>query len=127
VAEESAMYVIKKGLIFIMCNNCNEHDHSHYPEILQIMPIQQTLFAVYITEKPVKYSVRNGKNGISIVPVLFLALMQHGDKSMIEGFFASDAIMSCEDIEGFKGYASSIEDAEKLYGENNTSNVTGVQ
>lgn len=102
-----------------MCNNSNEHDHNHqhHPEIVQIMPVQQKLFAAYITEKPLKYSVLTGKNGINLVPVLFLALMHHGDKSMVEGFFASDAIMSCEDIEGFKGYASSVEDAEKLYGE----------
>ncbi|MBF0412804.1 MAG: hypothetical protein HQK70_08845 [Desulfamplus sp.] len=100
-----------------MCNNCSEHEHSHShnPEIIQIMPVQQTLFAAYITEKPLKYAVQTGTTGVSIVPVLFLALMQHGDKSMVEGFFASDVIMSCEDMEGFKGYASSLEDAERLY------------
>ncbi|MBF0257982.1 MAG: hypothetical protein HQK62_03925 [Desulfamplus sp.] len=101
-----------------MCNHCNEHEHTHHhhPEIVQIMPVQQTLFAVYITDKPLKYAVKSTKNGISLVPILFLALIQHGDKSMVEGFFAADAIMSCEEIEGFKGYADSIESAEKLYG-----------
>lgn len=100
-----------------MCNHCNEeeHDHQHNPEIVQIMPVQQTLFAVYKTEESIKYAVQSGKGGLSLVPVLFLALLQHGDKSMIEGFFASDVIMSCEDIEGFRGYAPSLEAAEKLY------------
>lgn len=105
-----------------MCNHCSEHEHTHNhdnPEILQIMPVPRPLFAAYITDEPLKYSVQSGKNGINIVPVLFLALMQHGDKTMIEGFFASDVIVSCEDIEGFKGYASSLEDAQRLYGEDN--------
>jgi hypothetical protein len=34
---------------------------------------------------------------------------------MVEGFFAAGSINSCEDIDGFKGYAASLEDAEKLY------------
>lgn len=104
-----------------MCNHCSDHEHEHthhhhHPEIIQIMPVQQTLFAVYITEKPPKYSVQGGKNGISLVPVIFLALIQHGDKTMVEGFFASNAILSCEDVEGFKGYATSLENAENVYG-----------
>ncbi|MBF0203346.1 MAG: hypothetical protein HQK67_03320 [Desulfamplus sp.] len=112
-----------------MCNHCNDndhdrnhdndhtHDYDHHPKIIQIMPVQNTLFAVYMTEKPPKYSVCHGKNGISLVSVLFLALMQYGDQSMIEGFFASNAILSCEDVEGFVGYATSLEDAEKIYGD----------
>lgn len=99
-----------------MCNHCHEHGHTHnHPEIVQIMPVQHTLFAVYMSESPVKYAVQTGKNNLSLVPVLFLGLLKHGDKSMVEGFFASDAIHSCEEIQGFQGYASSLEDAEKLY------------
>jgi len=44
-----------------------------------------------------------------------MALIRQGVKTMVEGFFASIAINSCEAVEGFKGYASSLEDAEKLY------------
>ena len=89
-----------------MCNTCNEHEHSHHhhPEIVQIMPAQKDLYAVY-----------QSASGLSLVPVLFLGLMKHGDKTMVEGFFASQAINSCEDVDGFKGYASSMDEAEKLY------------
>ncbi len=47
-----------------------------------------------------------------------MGLIKHGEKTMVEGFFASTSVNSCEDIEGFKGYAASIEDAEKLYAKN---------
>jgi len=47
--------------------------------------------------------------------VLFMGLIRHGEKTMVEGFFASSAINSCEDTQGFKGYASSLAHAEKLY------------
>ncbi|SMC51681.1 hypothetical protein SAMN02746065_103172 [Desulfocicer vacuolatum DSM 3385] len=100
-----------------MCNNCSEHahDHHHHPEIVQIMPVQQPLYAVYHGQAPLEYAVENGLGGLSLVPVLFLGLIKHGEKSMVEGFFASNSVQSCEDIEGFKGYASSLSDAEKLY------------
>lgn len=102
-----------------MCNTCSDHTHGHThqhnPEIVQIMPTQQELFAVYRTAAPLEFAVRQGKNGLSLVPVLFLGLIKHGDKTMVEGFFASHAIHSCEDIEGFQGYASSLDHAEKLY------------
>ena len=54
--------------------------------------------------------------GVSLVPVLFLGLIKHGEKSMVEGFFVARFFQSFEDIEGFKGYSSSLTDAEKLYG-----------
>ncbi|MFH1153171.1 MAG: hypothetical protein V1793_05090 [Pseudomonadota bacterium] len=100
-----------------MCNSCSDHTHSHNqdPEIVQIMPVQQALFAVYQTGDDLEYAVAKGAKGLSLVPVLFLGLIRHGDKTMIEGFFASSAICSCEDIQGFKGYASSMEHAERLY------------
>ena len=105
-----------------MCNHCNEHTHDHHhhdhPEIVQIMPVQTPLFAVYVGDTSPKYAVEVGKEGLALVPVLFLGLIKHGDKSMVEGFFASDAIHSCETIDGFKGYAASLADAEKLYGGN---------
>jgi predicted homoserine dehydrogenase-like protein len=41
--------------------------------------------------------------------------MKHGEKTMVEGFFAAQSINSCEDVEGFKGYAASLDEAEKLY------------
>ncbi|OGR13109.1 MAG: hypothetical protein A2097_10255 [Desulfobacula sp. GWF2_41_7] len=89
-----------------MCNHADGHSHSHeYPEIVQLMPVQKDLFAVYQTEK----------GHLSLVPVLFMALIRHGEKTMVEGFFASVTIDSCEAVEGFKGYASSLEDAQKLY------------
>lgn len=89
-----------------MCNHTDGHGHSHeHPEIVQLMPVQKDLFAVYQTEKV----------HLSLVPVLFMALIRHGEKTMVEGFFASATIDSCEAIEGFKGYASSLEDAQKLY------------
>lgn len=99
-----------------MCNHCNEHTHSHHhhPEIVQIMPTQKDLYAVYLTNKAMDYAVKE-KGNISLVPVLFMGLIRHGDKTMVEGFFASTSIHSCEEIEGFKGYASSLEHAEKLY------------
>ncbi|MDY0374645.1 MAG: hypothetical protein RBQ72_02815 [Desulfobacterium sp.] len=102
-----------------MCNNCSEHSHSHshhhHPEIVQIMPAHKEFYAVYQGETPVVHGVVTGATGLSLVPVLFLGLMKHGEKTMIEGFFASQSINSCEDVEGFKGYAASLEEAEKLY------------
>lgn len=100
-----------------MCNHCSDHNHSHnsHPEIVQLMPVQKDLYAVYDTKEPYDFAVKQGKGNISLVPILFMGLIRHGDKSMVEGFFASGTINSCEDIEGFKGYAASLEDAEKLY------------
>ena len=101
-----------------MCNHCSEHGHEHthhHPEIVQIMPVQQELYAVCYSEKPLTYAVEQGQNGLNLVPVLFFGLIRHGEKTMVEGFFAAQAFNSCEDIEGFKGYASSLKDAEKLY------------
>jgi len=96
-----------------MCNYGSDHSHPHHPEIVQIMPVQKNLYAVYQT--PIEFAVQTGKGNISIVPVLFMGLIRHGEKTMVEGFYASTSINSCEDVEGFKGYASSLEDAEKLY------------
>jgi len=100
-----------------MCNQSNgyAHDHHHYPEIVQLMPVQKNLYAVYNTKEPYDFSVQKGRGNISIVPILFMGLIKHGEKTMVEGFFASASILSCEDLEGFKGYAASLEDAEKLY------------
>jgi len=99
-----------------MCNNCSEHTHVHnYPEIVQLMPVQQNLYAVYNTKEPYDFVVKKGKGNISLVPILFMGLIKHGEKTMVEGFFASGSILSCEDVDGFKGYAASLEDAEKLY------------
>ena len=103
----------------IMCNHCSDHNHDHHhhehPQIVQLMPVHNSLFAVYQTEAPLDFSVETGKNGLSLVPVLFMGLIRHGEKTMVEGFFASSAINSCEDTQGFKGYASSLAHAEKLY------------
>lgn len=103
-----------------MCNHCSDHSHHHHhdhdhPEIVQLMPVQNNLYAVYQTDSPLAFSVETGKNGISLVPVLFMGLIRLGDKTMVEGFFASTSINSCEETEGFKGYASSLAHAEKLY------------
>ena len=99
-----------------MCNNCNEHSHHHHhPEIVQLMPVQNNLYAVYKTKTPPAFAVEQGSADISLVSVLFMGLIRHGEKTMVEGFFAGGSINSCEDVEGFKGYASSLEDAEKLY------------
>lgn len=99
-----------------MCNTCSDHTHTHdYPEIVQMMPVQKDLYAVYNTDLPYDFIVETGKNNISIVPILFMGLIRHGEKTMIEGFFAFGSISSCEDIDGFKGYAASLEDAERLY------------
>lgn len=100
-----------------MCNTSGDHfhGHSHTPQIVQIMPVQQELFAVYAGVNPPEFAVHQGANGMSLAPVLFMGLIRHGDKTMVEGFSASHAIHSCEDIEGFQGYASSLEHAEKLY------------
>jgi len=102
-----------------MCNHCNEHEHTHHhhhhPEIVQIMPAQKDLYAVYQGAAPMDHAVMENGAGLSLVPVLFLGLIKHGDKTMVEGFFASQAINSCEEVDGFKGYASSMEEAEKLY------------
>lgn len=88
------------------------HDH---PQIVQMMPVQNNLYAVYQTEKPIDFAVETGKKNINLVPILFMGLIRHGDKTMVEGFFASNTIHSCEDIKGFKEYAASLADAENLY------------
>jgi len=98
-----------------MCNHCGEHSHSHGPEIVQLMPVQKDLYAVFQTPDPYEFARTLEKGSLCIVPVLFMALIREGEKTMIEGFFASSAIASCESLEGFKGYASSPEDAERLY------------
>jgi hypothetical protein len=98
-----------------MCNHCHDHTHAHEPKIVQLMPISHPLFAVYQSPQPPAFASERGKNNISLVPVLFMGLIRHGEKSMVEGFFASGTIQSCEDIDGFKGYAASLETAEKLY------------
>lgn len=98
-----------------MCNHCSDHTHSHYPEIVQLMPVQKALYAVYRTDQPLDFAVEVGNSNISLVPVLFMGLIRHGEKTMVEGFFAAASINSCEDVEGFKGYAASLVDAEKLY------------
>jgi len=79
------------------------------------MPVQNSLYAVYQTPAPYEFAVEKGQADINIVPVLFMALIRHGEKTMVEGFFASGTIQSCEDLDGFKGYAASLVDAEKLY------------
>lgn len=98
-----------------MCNHCNDHSHPHHPEIVQLMPVHNNLYAVYKTQTPPDFAVETGPGGISLVPVLFLGLIRHGEKTMVEGFFAAKSIHSCEEMEGFKGYASSLETAQKLY------------
>lgn len=98
-----------------MCNHSHDPSHHPYPELVQIMPVNSLLFAVYQCSEPPASAVETGKNNISLVPVLFMGLIRHGEKSMVEGFFAFGAIQSCEDIDGFKGYAVSLEAAEKLY------------
>jgi hypothetical protein len=98
-----------------MCNHCSEHSHSHGPEIVQLMPVQKELYAVFQVIEPYDFALSLEKGGLCIVPVLFMALIRDGETTMIEGFFASNTIASCETLEGFKGYASSPEDAERLY------------
>ncbi len=100
-----------------MCNYGNDHTHFHSenPQIVQMMPVQDNLFAVYQTEQPPEFAVQEGNSNISLVPILFMGLIRHGEKTMVEGFFASGTINSCEDVEGFKGYAASLENAEKLF------------
>ena len=100
-----------------MCNHCSDHTHTHspHPEIVQLMPVQKDLYAVYHTKEPLSFAVETGKGNLSLVPVLFMGLIRHGEKTMVEGFFASGSVNSCEDVEGFKGYAASLKDAEKLY------------
>ena len=97
-----------------MCNDHSHHHHHDYPEIVQLMPVQKELYAVYNTETPIEFAVEQSDR-LSLVPVLFMGLIRHGEKSMVEGFFASDTINSCEEVAGFKGYASSMGDAVKLY------------
>jgi len=100
-----------------MCNHCSEHSHGphhHSPEIVQIMPVSQPLYAVYHGEAPIEFAVET-EAGVSLVPVLFWGLIKQGGKSMVEGFFASRSVQSCEDIDGFKGYASSLADAKKNF------------
>ncbi len=98
-----------------MCNHTHDHSHNHSPALVQIMPVSTPLFAVFQSTRPPACAVETGKSDISLVPVLFMGLIRHGEKSMVEGFFAFGAIQSCEDIDGFKGYAASLEIAEKLY------------
>jgi hypothetical protein len=99
-----------------MCNQTSDHTHGHdHPEIVQLMPVQKDLYAVYQTKTPPAFAVLTGKGGFCLVPVLFMALIRQGATTMVEGFFASVTINSCEAVEGFKGYASSLEEAEKLY------------
>jgi hypothetical protein len=98
-----------------MCNHSHDHSDQPYPALVQIMPVTSPLFAVYQSSEPPAFAVETGKSNISLVPVLFMGLIRHGEKSMVEGFFAFGAIQSCEDIDGFKGYAASLEAAEKLY------------
>ncbi len=102
-----------------MCNHCSDHNHDHHhhhhPEIVQLMPVQNSLYAVVRSDSPLAFSVEAGKKDLHLVPVLFMGLIRHGEKTMVEGFYASGSIQSCEEIEGFKGYAASLEDAEKLY------------
>ncbi len=69
-----------------MCNHCHEHSHSHGPEIVQLMPISHPLFAVYQSPQPPAFASDKGKNNLSLVPVLFMGLIRHGEKSMVEGF-----------------------------------------
>lgn len=97
-----------------MCNHCSDHVHEH-PQIVQLMPVTKDLYAVYKTDNPPRFAVETADGPISLVPVLFMGLIRHGDKTMVEGFFASGSIQSCEDIKGFKGYAASLTDAVKLY------------
>ncbi|MFA5905111.1 MAG: hypothetical protein WC836_14355 [Desulfobacula sp.] len=98
-----------------MCNS-SDHTHSHdHPEIVQLMPMQKDLYAVYQTQESYNFAVQTGKGNLCLVPVLFMALIRQGATTMVEGFFASVTINSCEAVEGFKGYASSLEEAEKLY------------
>ncbi len=103
-----------------MCNSCSDHSHDHHhhhhPEIVQIIPAQQPLYAVYQGEGASLHAVETGAGGIGLIPVLFMGLIRHGEKTMVEGFFASSSVQSCEDIEGFKGYACSLAHAEKMYG-----------
>jgi len=99
-----------------MCNHPTDHSHGHdHPEIIQLMPVQKDLYAVYQTKTPPAFAVQTGRGDICLVPVLFMALIRQGAVTMVEGFFASVTINSCEAVEGFKGYASSLEEAEKLY------------
>ena len=100
-----------------MCNHCDDHHHHHHhhPETVQLMPVQNQLYAVYQTPEPLPFATVKADSGMSLVPVLFMGLIRHGDKSMVEGFFASSSVQSCEDIDGFKGYAASLEDAQTLY------------
>jgi len=97
-----------------MCNDGHDHSHDH-PEIIQIMPPTKEMYAVYrgIEDLPVHSKLT--KSGLKIVPVVFLGLIREGHNTSVEGFFASSAIGSCEDIDGFAGYATSGEEAETLY------------
>ena len=97
-----------------MCNNGHDHSHDH-PEIVQLMAPSRDLYAVYKSGTDLNVPFDESRYGIKIVPVVFLALIKHGQHTSVEGFFASAAIGSCEDVEGFTGYAGSLEEAEKLY------------
>ncbi|OQY12001.1 MAG: hypothetical protein B6I31_03925 [Desulfobacteraceae bacterium 4572_19] len=100
-----------------MCNSCHEHNHSHShePAIIQIMPVTKELFAVYSSKVSIEISSKITTGNIQIVPIVFLGLIKNGEKTMVEGFCASNVISSCEEIDGFIGYADSVEDAKKLY------------
>ncbi len=95
---------------------CNQHVHySPHPEIVQLMPVQKDLYAVYDSSSADAFSIESENNNLKLIPVLFMALIRHGDKTMVEGFYAADAIQSCEDVDGFKGYAVSLAEAERRY------------
>lgn len=97
-----------------MCNDGHDHAHDH-PEIVQMMAPVKDLYAVYKSGTDLAVPFAESRYGIKIVSVVFLALIKQGLHTSVEGFFASTAIGSCEDIEGFTGYANSLEEAEKLY------------
>ncbi len=97
-----------------MCND--DHDHSHNdPEIIQIMSPAKDMYAVYKGKEDLPVHSTNSEKGLKLVPIVFLGLIKEGHNTSVEGFFASTAIGSCEEVDGFVGYASSNEEADKLY------------
>ncbi len=88
-----------------MCNYGNDHMHSHseYPQIVQLMPVQNNLFAVYQTEQPTEFAVQTGKSNISLVPILFMGLIRHGEKTMVEGFLHPDPSIHARMLKALKG------------------------
>ncbi len=97
-----------------MCNDGHDHSHNE-PEIIQIMSPVKDMYAVYKGEEGLPVHSLNSERGLNLVPIVFLGLIKEGHSTSVEGFFASTAIGSCEEIEGFAGYASSFEEADKLY------------